>query len=154
LSVQNIKSNAFLVNQDSSYFSPIPSGLEYNRNKITTVFVDIPLELRFRSRPTPPNKSGKVRKRNFKLALGFKLGYKVQSYIKYDGEDYRSTNYASSIKYKEYRLNNILAYRYGVYARIGYGKFSAYGYFALTDFFENKKGPELRPFAVGLTITI
>lgn len=154
LSVQNIKSNSYLISADSSYFMPLPSQVDYTKNKMTTVFVDVPIELRLRSRPKPPNKSGKVRKRNIKFAMGFKVGYNVQSYIKYDGDNLTSQGTGETTKYKEYRLKNISLFRYGVYARLGYGKFSAYGYYALTNVFEKKKGPELRPFAIGLSITI
>lgn len=154
LSVQNIKSNSYLISADSSYFKPISSDLKYSKSKISTVFFDLPIEIRLRSRPKAKDKAGIVRKRNFKFALGFKIGYNFQRYIKYEGEDYRAHNYGNKVKFKEYNLKNILRYRYGVYTSIGVGNFSLYAYYALTDFFENKKGPKLRPFSVGLSIQI
>jgi hypothetical protein len=154
LSAQNLKSNNFLLNSDTSVFIPIPKNLNYLQNKITTLFLDLPVEIRFRSRPKPPSKGGKVRKRNVKFAMGFKVGYNIQSYVKYDGKDYRAHNYGKDIKFKEYRIRNLQKLRYGVYGRLGYGKFSIYGYYALTNLFENNKGPEMRPFAVGLSIMI
>lgn len=153
-SVQNIKSNSYFVNSDSSYFQALPKDLDYSKNKVTTVFVDIPIELRFRSRPKPRDKAGIVRKRNFRFAIGFKLGYNIQKYIKYDGQDYRSHNYGNQVKFKEYNLKNILPYRYGIYSRIGIGNFSLYAYYALTDYFEKEKGPVLRLFSIGLSINI
>ena len=153
-SVQNIKSNSLLVSADSSYFQKLPDDLKYSKNKLATVFVDLPIELRFRSRPNPRDKAGIVRKRNFRLALGFKIGYNIQRYIKYDGEDYRASNYGTQIKFKEYRLKNVLQYRYGVYTRIGIGKVSLFAYYALTDLFEKNKGTELRPYSVGISIMI
>jgi len=154
LSVQNIKSNSYFISADSSYFSPIPKELSFSKNKVTTVFLDVPIELRFRSRPKPRDKAGIVRKRNFRFAIGFKIGFNIQRYIKYDGEDYRLFNYGNTIKFKEYALRNILPYRYGVYSSIGIGRISIFAYYALTDFFEKNKGPLLRPFSVGLSIHI
>lgn len=153
-SVQNIKSDSYLMNTDSSYFVKLPTDLEYKNNKITTVFFDIPIEIRLRSRPNPRDKAGIVRKRNFRFAFGFKIGYNIQRYIKYDGEDYRTFNYQNPIKFKEYRLNNILLYRYGIYSRIGIGKISLTAYYALSTFFIKEKGPSLRPFSIGLSINI
>ena len=153
-SVQNYKSDSYLVNVDSSYFTKIPDDLDYHKNKITTVFVDIPIELRFRSRPKARDKAGIVRKRNFRFTVGFKIGYNIQRYMKYDGKDYRSENYGIQIKYKEYRLNNLLLYRYGVSSSIGIGKVSIYGYYSLTNLFIKDKGPELIPFSIGLSINI
>ena len=154
LSVQNIKSNSYLVSSDSSYFQKLPDDLEYYKNKFTTVFVDVPIEIRFRSRPNPRDKAGIVRKRNFRFSLGFKIGYNIQRYLKYDGDDYREYNYANQVKFKEYRLKNFLPYRYGVYSSIGLGKISIFAYYALSDLFEKDKGPVMKPFSVGLSVNI
>jgi len=152
--IQNVKSNSSLINADSSYFQTLPKELNYRKNKITTVFIDVPIELRFRVRPNSRDKAGIVRKRNFRVALGFKVGYNIQRYIKYDGDDYRLFNYGNEIKFKEYRIKNNLLYRYGVYARIGVGKLSLSAYYALSNFFETDKGPTLRPFAFGISVNI
>jgi len=154
ISVQNIKSNSYLVSTDSSFFNSISKDLKYSKSKVSTVFLDLPIEIRLRSRPKPKDKAGIVRKRNFKFAIGFKIGYNFQRYIKYEGEDYRAHNYGNNVKFKEYNLDNILLYRYGVYSTVGIGNFSLYAYYALTEFFENKKGPQLRPFSVGISIQI
>lgn len=153
-STQNIKSDFMLVGADSSYFQKIPSDLTYHKNKITTVFVDLPIEIRLRVRPNSRDKAGIVRKRNLRFALGFKVGYNIQRYVKYDGQDYRLYNYGNNIKFKEYRLDNILLYRYGLYVRMGVGKISISAYYSLTDFFQKNKGPQLRPFSLGLSINI
>lgn len=154
ISVQNIKSNSYLVSAEYSYFIVIPDDLKYRNSKLSTVFIDVPIELRLRSRPKPKDKAGIVRKRNFKYALGFKMGYNIQRYVKYEGEDYRAHNYGEKVKFKTYKIEHVLPFRYGVYTRIGVGKFSLYGYYALSDFFENKKGPRLRPFSIGISIQI
>ena len=153
-SAHNYKSDAYIVNADSLYFKKIPEDLTYHKNKFTTVFVDIPIELRFRTRPKSRDKAGIVRKRNFRFTIGFKVGYSLQRYMKYDGEDFRALNYGNQIKYKEYRLENFLPYRYGAYASIGIGKISLYGYYALSDLLVANKGAKLVPFSVGLSINL
>jgi len=153
-SVQNYKSDVYIVDSDSLYFKKIPEDLTYKKNKFTTVFVDIPIELRFRTRPKPRDKAGIVRKRSFRFAIGFKFGYNLQRYIKYDGEDFRELNYGNQIKYKEYRLENFMLYRYGVYSSIGFGKISLFGYYSLSNLLNENKGPELVPFSVGLSFNL
>jgi hypothetical protein len=153
LSIQNIKSNCSLYSDDDTlFFSKIPNNLSYKTNKLSTVFFDVPIEIRIRTRPSQPNKSGIVRKRNFRLALGFKIGYIIQSYTKYDGDVGGNTD--NTIKYKEYRIKNILPYRYGVYGRLGYGKFAAYLYYGISTVFDTKKGLQTQPYAIGITINI
>jgi hypothetical protein len=155
ISVQNIKSDIYLdLNDGATILQKIPNELKYSSNKISTVFVDIPLEIRLRNRPHAPKKGGVIRKRNFRFALGFKIGYILQRYIKYDGQDYRNFNYGNYIKFKEYRIPNVLKYRYGVYFRGGYGKFALTAFYALSPFFEKNKSYTLYPFSIGLSINI
>ncbi len=148
ISVQNIKSNTqFYDSLGYTLFVQIPDSVDYSTNKISTVYIDIPIELRFRTRPI-------AKKRNIKFVLGFKIGYNIQRYTKYEGDNFHFLNENSQIKYKIYKINNILTYRYGVFVRAGYGKFNLTAYYALTNLFKKDKAPEIIPFSVGLSITL
>ncbi|MBN2668398.1 MAG: outer membrane beta-barrel protein [Bacteroidales bacterium] len=153
ISVQNYKTNAMLTGYDSTFFSILNKEIIYQKNKFSTVYVELPIEIRIRTRPNPSNRAGIVRKRNVRWSVGFKIGYLIQSYSKYNGDNL-SGDSERDVKFKEYKIPNMLPYRYGVYSSLGYGKFSLIAYYALTDLFRNKKGPELRPFSVGISITI
>ncbi len=101
IATHNYKSNAYVVDGDSTYFKKIPKNIKYSVNKLSLVYVDLPIEIRLRTRPKPPKRSGlKVRKRNFRSALGFKIGYNIKNYTKYDGENFNSTT-KESIKHKK-----------------------------------------------------
>ena len=148
ISVQNYKNNSILISKsDSLYFEKIPDTVDYRKNKFSTVYVDIPIEFRLRTRPL-------VKKRNLKIAFGFKVGYNIQRYTKYDGDNYLNITSDKTIKYKVYDMKNFLPYRYGVFTRLGYGKFSLSAYYSLTPLFETNKAQEIIPFSIGLSITL
>ncbi len=148
ISVQNYKNSSMLVStSDSLYFEKIPDTVDYRKNKFATVYVDIPIEFRLRTRPL-------VKKRNLKIAFGFKIGYNIQRYTKYDGDNYLGITNYKTVKYKVYDIKNILPYRYGVFTRLGYGKFSLSAYYSLTPLFETDKAQEIIPFSLGLSITL
>lgn len=147
ISSQNIKSNStvFIDSTGNSYFSEIPDNTDYKKNKLSTVFIEVPFELRIKTNPDRNSN-------RFKIAAGFKAGYNLQRYTKYEGDDFRNLYAGDKIKIKQYRIKNILMYRYGVYARIGYGKFCITGFYSLTPLFEENKGPEIIPYYIGLAI--
>lgn len=135
--------------QDSagiSRFNVIPDTIKYSHNKFVTTYLELPLELRFMTNPDSKNRS-------FKITLGGKVGYLVGKHYKYNGYDFYSET-QEKIKFKIFRVKNLLPYRYGVYARIGYGKFALSGFYSLTTLFEESKGPEVVPLTFGLTLLL
>ncbi len=148
ISVQNIKNNCQITDSlGFTLFKAINDTISYQTNKLSTVYVDVPFELRFRTRPI-------VKKRNFKFVVGFKVGYNFQRYLKYQGDNFINYTNDSDIKYKTYKVNNILHYRYGVFTRIGYGKFNLTAYYALVELFNKQKAPEIIPYSIGLSISL
>lgn len=122
--------------------------LNYKKNKITTAHLDIPIELRFRTKPGQDGKS-------FKCTIGLKIGYMINSYRKYKG-DYYGTDPAyqgETIKIKEYNIRNLEPFRYGALVRIGYGKFHLTGFYTFNKLYKENKGPDLRPITIGITYT-
>jgi len=122
-------------------FIMIPDNIKYSKNKLTLFYADIPVEFRFRTMNA---------KDNFKIAIGFKAGYLVQSHTKYKGD--RLDNIAGTIKYKVFDIPNIEKLRYGVTARIGFGRYNISGYYSLTTLFGSGVGPEMFPISVGIAV--
>src|SRR5436190_15054478 len=107
-SSQNFHTNAAYFQDDiadTSGFVPIPDSIEYDLNKLSLNYLDIPLELRFR---TNANAKGN----RLKLALGFKLGVLLNAHMKFDDGDNKEKNY---------HLKNIPDLHYGLTARLGFG---------------------------------
>ncbi len=121
--------------EEPTQLQPYPDGEEPDKNKLSANYLNVPVELRFRSSGSPA----------FKISVGGEIGYMVNLHNKIiDGEGKR----------KFYGIDGVNPLRYGAKARIGYGRLNAYGYYALTPFFEEGKGPELVPFALGLSLTL
>jgi len=151
-------SNAFgYTFTGKTVFQKLPATINgtetsYKNNKLTAVYIDIPLEFRFRTK----NEGQK-----FKAAIGFKIGYMLSSHLKYRGDDvvWNYTNQSWSlnseelVKLKSYKVPNIETYRMGPTVRIGWGWVNVSAYYSLTNLFKKNKGPEMYPISIGLSIT-
>ncbi len=145
ISAHNIFYDAMIV-EDSlnrSVFVPM-KGISYKRNKLTTAYIDIPLEFRFKAKPGKKGNS-------FKMSVGIKAGYMLNNHTKYVGDGFM-LNKTEKVKLKEHNINNISDLRYGVTGRIGIGSLAISGYYALTPLFEEDEGPQVVPFSVGITL--
>lgn len=123
--------------------------VEYSINKINITYIDLPIELKFKTRAE--------KKKTFKSSIGFKFGYNISNHTKYRGEDYIEENddyvtiKKSNIKY----INNL---HYGIIARIGYGRYNLMAYYSLSKLFEdgklkyNDKEYQIYPISIGISI--
>ena len=133
--------NSAIVKADSgkvSTFAPITQ--DYKKNKLSLNYVEVPIELRYRSKSSPNGNS-------FKVALGFKGGYLFNSHTKYKIEEN-----GKSKTFKESRIDNLYKFRFGPTFRIGYGPVNFIAWYGASKVFDNGKGPDLRPFSVGISI--
>jgi len=146
LSTQNIKYNAYISNSiyDEPTFMMFDDSITYKTNKLTTVFVDLPLEFRIRTK-------NNIHEKNFKLTVGGKIDYLLKSYHKYSGDEYRF-NTGTTTKFKEYNIPYLNKLHYGVFAKMYYGKFGLDINYSLSTLFENKFTPEIIPFSVGISM--
>jgi hypothetical protein len=137
-SAQNVSTNAQFVKDSITGVTSLIAlnDTTYIRNKLSTSYINVPFELRFRSKPDKAY-------RRWNVAAGFKFGLLVQSHFKYEDK---------TGKTKTYNIDNLNLLNYGPTFRIGYGQVSLYGYYALTSLFENKKGPWISPFNFGVVI--
>jgi hypothetical protein len=121
------------------------TGTSYRKSQINPVYFDIPLEIRWRAKKYDP-------KRSFKVTLGGKVGFLIdaKTKVKYNNEG--ETKVAKSKQ--NFEMNPI---RYGAYMRVGFGGFSAYGYYSLSDLFRKDKGPDsttMYPITFGLSLAL
>jgi hypothetical protein len=143
LGIHNMFHSSFLyTNNDSSYFVPIQDtmpNLSYKRTKLVLPYLDIPLEIRYKS------------KGEFRMAVGFKFGFLIRSHTKYKGDDFLAELQHTTI-YKKKMIRFIENNRYGFTARIGYKWLNIYGFYQLSTLFEKDKGAQMYPISVGLTL--
>ena len=117
---------------------------KYKKSKLATSYLEVPLELRYSTKPTNMN-SG------WKFALGMKIGTildgKVKSKIDLDATG--KGGYIAKAKDKR----NFNGTRLAAIARVGYGNVSLFGSYTLTDFFKAGFGPGVKPYSIGLAIS-
>ncbi|MCK5102242.1 MAG: PorT family protein [Cyclobacteriaceae bacterium] len=120
-------------------------GTSYKKSQINPNYVDIPIEIRWRSRKYDP-------KRSLKVTLGGKVGFLFDSKTKVK---YTEDGEAKKTKQKEkFELSTI---RYGAFAKIGFGGFSAYYYYSISDLFKKDKGPlgtTMYPMTFGISYSL
>lgn len=136
-SSQNVHSNTFpTYDPDGSHTFLSPIYGNYDLNKLSCNFLDAALELRFRTNQNEKEK-------RFKISLGIKGGYLVQSHTKYED---------ANGKIKTYDIKNLSKFQYGPTARIAYGNWGLSGYYSLVNLFKDGKGPEVVPVSMGISL--
>ncbi len=120
----------------------------YSKFKLTTLFVEVPLELRYAADPVTPD-------RGLKASAGIKLGYLINAYTK--GKDALdaagNTIYGPTFKEKEYDTRFINHTRVAITGRLGIGVFSIDFSYQVTNFLKANTGPNIYPYSVGLTLS-
>ncbi len=117
--------------------------LNTKKSMLTMTYIDVPLELRFSTKPDDPARS-------FKIAIGGRIGYLL--------------NASTKVKYKEngelkklqnHQAFNLNRLRYGASMKVFIGNFALFGYYNLTPLFESNKGPsrtDAQTYTVGIAL--
>jgi hypothetical protein len=129
-------------------FTNVAAVNHFDKFKLTTTFVEVPLELRFTSKPAQPDKG-------FKFALGVKGGYLLNAHTKGKNLIDSSGRSIYDAKYiqKEYDKKFINNTRLAATARIGFGHVSIDGSYQITNFLKTGAGPVIHPIAIGITLS-
>lgn len=131
-------------NNDSIWFTQIPDTINFKKYKLSTNYLTLPVELRFRTNPRGTNR------KSFKFYPGFRAGVLVNVHTKYIGRDLKTND---RIKEKEYNQKHISFIDYGPTFRLGYGKIMLHGYYSLVGLIDNK-GLQAKPFELGISIIL
>lgn len=122
----------------------LPSANSFDKSKLGLNYLDVPVELRYYTRKDNFN-------RGFRVALGLKAGILYSSFTKLKYEDAATDNRLT----KDRQQLGINRFRYGVNARFGFGGFSFFGYYALSDTFETAPdgAANTRALTIGISLT-
>jgi hypothetical protein len=118
-------------------FAPLTNPENYTVNKLTTTYIEIPIELRFRTKPDRLDNM-------WKFVVGFKAGIKVGAYTKQSTKTPKE-----SMTRKPYADLNL--FQAGPMVRIGYSSFNITAYYGILGLFKNNRGPQVNAFSVGLS---
>ena len=136
----NGKFNDQIVSLDTVLFN-----VGFKGSKLAVNYLEIPLEIRYRTNKTYP-------KNSFFVSIGGKIGYMFNSHTKYK---YKQEGQIKTSKFRsKFDLNS---FRYGFEGRMGFGNFNLFYYQSLNTLFQKDKGPAgnmSEPKLVGLSLTL
>lgn len=127
-------------------FTNLDSTNHFKKFKLSTVFLEAPVELRYTSDPVNSNKA-------FKIALGVKVGTLINAHTKGKTLQNKSDQTINDYIAKESSKKFFNSTRLAGTARIGYGLLSLYGAYQITSILKDAAGPQMRPYSIGLSIS-
>ena len=118
--------------------------IKFGKSKIGMNYLDIPLEIRYYASKTQYNKG-------FRMAIGAKIGVLYSSFVKYKFED----RGGSRRMVKDRQNLGLNRFRYGVQARIGFGGFGLFGFYELSNKWQNapQGGQNTKTLTIGISLT-
>ena len=125
--------------ENATYMSDFPEGQEPMRSKFGANYIEIPLDLRFRTKGY----------KHFKIMVGGKIGYQINSFTK-TVENIEDRTY----KTKLYNFADANRLRYGATVRIGIRNWAIYGAYYFSPLFTNSESVQLTPFTAGISISL
>lgn len=120
----------------------------FKKFKVTNIYLEIPVELRYFSNPANPNKS-------WKFAVGAKVGTLLKSFSKgknlvnKSGQSIYGTSYVAKEQSKKFFNGTEVA----LTGRVGYGFLSLHGSYQLTSVLRDGAGPNMNKFSIGVAIS-
>ena len=122
---------------------------KYDKFKVVLNSFEIPLELRYSKNMENPSKG-------FRMAVGLKGGLLLSAHSKGKNEMDSDGNslYGKGVINKEYSKRFFKNTHLTGTVRVGYGLFSLYGTYQLTQLLNTGAGPALHPYSIGLGIGI
>ncbi len=127
-------------------FTNLDSLNRFKRYKLTTAFLEIPLELRFTADPENENKT-------IKAAVGVKVGTLLNVHTKGKTLQDKNGKTINSYTSKETGKGFFNSTRLEATARVGYGNFSLFGSYQLNNIFKDGVAADVKLFQVGICVS-
>lgn len=129
-------------------FTNVDSTNHFSKFKVTNIYAEVPVELRYFSNPENPGKS-------WKAALGVKVGTLLKTYSKgknlvtKSGASVYGNGYIEKESSKRFFNGTMLA----VTGRIGYGIISLDAGYQVNSVLKDGAGPSMNKFSIGVTFS-
>ncbi len=128
---------------------PSLSGIPgIRKSHLVTNYLEVPLEIRFSTKPDDPARS-------IKISVGARAGILYDSFNKVKYKEGGETK-----KFKDKQGFSLNDFRYGLTGRLGIGGFSLFGYYNLSTLFkegeglvENRQPVDFNTFTVGISLS-
>lgn len=133
-------------NTSSIHFNDVSDTSHFKKFKLSTAFLEAPVELRYRFNPDDDAHS-------VKIAVGAKVGTLLSAKTKavnlQNSSGQTENNYTEKEKSKRFFSRQ----RLSVMGRVGYGAFTLFASYSITPLFKEGLGPTVRPLTIGLTLS-
>jgi len=127
-------------------FHDVSDTSHFKRYKLSTNFLEVPVELRYRFNPDDDRKS-------VKIAIGAKVGTLLNAHIKGKILQNKSDQTLNDYTLKESSKQFFSKQRLSVMGRAGIGSFSLFASYSVTPVFKEGLGPGVKPLTIGLTLS-
>lgn len=134
------------ANTNKLPFTNVDSVDHFKKYKLTTAYLEIPLELRYTFDPENESKS-------VKAAVGFKVGTLLNAHTKGKTLLSKTGSVLNNYTAKESDKGFFNSTRIAATARVGYGNFSVFGSYQLNNIFKDGVAADIKLFQVGLTLS-
>ncbi|MEO6914327.1 MAG: outer membrane beta-barrel protein [Chitinophagaceae bacterium] len=127
-------------------FKNVSDTSQFKKFKLTTVYAEVPVELRYTVHPEHNAKS-------WKFVVGAKIGTMLNAHTKGKTLQTKTGTTLNAYTLKESSKRYFNGTRLSGTARIGYGIFSVFGTYQINQFIKEGLGPNVHPYSVGLCIS-
>ncbi|MEO1437761.1 MAG: outer membrane beta-barrel protein [Bacteroidota bacterium] len=122
---------------DQPTLTVVPDSVDFDRNRLHTTFLKVPLLLQIQTNPRRPSRS-------FRVAGGIEGGVLLSSALRQKSDERGKERIKDTFNMNQFRAS--------LRAELGFGPINFYANYALTSLFKREEGPELIPFNFGLII--
>ncbi len=136
-----LKQNVSLV-PNSSSITGVNETIDFTKNKLKSTWIKAPLMIEFNT--------SKDEDKSFHVGVGAEFAYNIfqnrlkQEYMFGGDEQKRKTK-------DDFNIN---PFRYSLAARVGFGKYTLFANYGMTELFKKNQGPKVYPFSAGISINL
>jgi len=117
----------------------------FKKTKLVTAYLEAPVEFRFSANPSTGE--------GFKMAFGVKVGTMLSAHTRSSTFQDKDDNLINDYVMKESSKRHFNKNRLVGTARFGYGHFTVFGSYQITQLFKDGSGPIVRPYTFGITLS-
>lgn len=135
-----LRNNVSLI-PDTNVVAGVLEPGDFSKNKFKTTWLNAPLMLEFNT--------SKNADRSFHVGAGVTFGYNIfRNRLK---QEYEINGNVQKRKTKD--DFNVEPFRYSATVRVGYGDFTLFANYGLSELFKSGRGPEVHPFSAGVSVS-
>jgi Outer membrane protein beta-barrel domain len=127
-------------------FTNLDSANHFKKYKLTTAYLEVPVELRFTNDIKNPKKS-------LKAAIGVKVGTLLNAHTKGKTLQSKTGSVVNNYIEKQSDKHFFNSTRLAVTARVGFANYSLFASYQINGLLKDGAGPQIKPLQVGISLS-